>query len=256
MLAGADYRVNDSWIVGGALSYTDTHSNYDMGLGDVKAQTFSLIGYATYYKDDWYVDAFLAWGDVGYDTTRNIFVPSNNPTLAPINAQATASPKGTQWSAALGVGKNYKWDAATVTPTARLGYIWVRNDSFSESEPVAGLGLSVNERTIRSLQSALGAKVSTVWSTSSGVFGPYFSAQWMHEFENDAPSIVSKYVADPGGQFFAIPTASPTRDYGVLSLGSTATLPNNLSGFFQFSAAVGLDNETNYGVVLGIRKQF
>lgn len=255
-LAGADYRVNESWVLGGAVSYTDTHSNYDLGLGDVKASTFGIVGYATYYRDDWYVDAFLAWGDVSYDTTRNIFIPSNNPLVAPINAQATASPKGTQWSAAIGVGRNYKWDSYTITPTARLGYIWVKNDAFSESEPVEGLALSVNERTIRSLQSALGARISTIVSTSNGVFSPYFNAQWLHEFENDNPSIVSKYVADPNGLFFAIPTAGPTRDYGVLTVGSTATLPNNVSGFFQFSAAVGLENQTNYGVVLGIRKQF
>ena len=56
--------------------------------------------------------------------------------------------------------------------------------------------------------------------------------------------------------FFAIPTASPTRNYAVLAVGTSATLPNNFSGFVQFSAAVGLENETNYGVVLGLRKQF
>jgi outer membrane autotransporter protein len=98
--------------------------------------------------------------------------------------------------------------------------------------------------------------VSKSISTSSGVFTPYFSAQWMHEFENDNPSIISKYVADPTNQFFAIPTASPTRDYAVLIVGSSAQFPNNLSGFLQFSAAAGLQNETNYGVVLGLRKQF
>ena len=256
LLAGGDYRVSDAFVVGGAVSYSHTKSDYDLGLGDVKASTLGVVGYATYYRDDWYVDAYLAWGDVDYDTTRNIFIPSNNPLVAPINAQATASPRGTQWSGSIGAGRNFKWNTYTVTPTARLGYIWVKNDAFSESEPVAGLALSVNERTIKSLQTALGARISTTISTANGVFGPYASAQWLHEFENDSPSIVSKYVADPNGFFFAIPTANPTRDYGVLTLGSTATLPNNVSGFFQFSAAVGLQNETNYGLVLGIRKQF
>jgi outer membrane lipase/esterase len=258
VLAGVDYRLSDSWVLGGALAYTRTDSDYDLGLGSVKADTFSLVAYATWYRDDWYVDGFLSWGDVSYDTTRNIVIPSNSsdPLARPINATATASPNGTQWSFAVGAGRNFKWDSYTITPTARLGYIWVKNDAFSESESRDGLGLAVNERTIKSLQSALGARIGTVVSSSYGVFSPYFSAQWLHEFENDSPSIVSKYVNDPNGLFFAIPTANPTRDYGVLTLGSTATLPNNVSGFFQFSAAVGLDNETNYGLVLGIRKQF
>jgi outer membrane lipase/esterase len=256
LLAGADYRVNDKFVIGGAISYSDTHSDYDQSLGKVKAQTVGVLGYGTYYVDDWYVDGLLAYGAVNYDSTRNINIPSNNPAAPAIITAATASPKGDQWSAAIGVGKNFVYDTTNITPFLRLGYIWVKNKAFSEDEPVDGLGLAVNERTIRSLQSALGAKVSKSFSTSSGVFTPYFSAQWMHEFENDNPSIISKYVADPTNQFFAIPTANPTRDYAVLILGSSAQFANNLSGFLQFSAAAGLQNETNYGVVLGVRKQF
>jgi outer membrane lipase/esterase len=256
LLAGADYRVSDKFVLGGAIGYSDTHSDYEQSLGDVKARTVSALGYGTYYVDDWYVDGMLAYGSVDYDSTRNINIPSNNPSVAPIVATATSSPKGQQWSAAIGVGRNYTFEDTIVTPFLRLGYIWVKNKAFSEDEPIDGLGLAVNDRTVRSLQSALGARVSKSISTSSGVFTPYFSAQWMHEFENDNPSIVSRYVADPTNQFFAIPTAGPTRDYAVLVLGSSATFPNNLSGFLQLSAAAGLQNETNYGVVAGLRKQF
>jgi hypothetical protein len=39
-------------------------------------------------------------------------------------------------------------------------------------------------------------------------------------------------------------------------VGTSATLPNNLAGFAQFSGAIGLKNESNYGIVLGVRKQF
>ena len=116
--------------------------------------------------------------------------------------------------------------------------------------------VSVDSRTIESLQSALGGKLSTVVNSSVGVFVPYVTANWLHEFKNDNPSIVSKYVADPLNTIFAIPTATPTRDYAILAIGSSATLPNNLSGFAQFSGAVGLKNESNYGIVLGVRKQF
>ena len=251
VLAGADYRVNDSFVVGAAFSYSDTHSDYDSGLGKVKAATTGVVGYGTYYVNEMYVDALLAYGSVDYDTTRNIVIPSNNPAAAPINASATANPKGTQWSAALGVGRNYAMGTATLTPSARLGYIQVKNKAFSEYEPVEGLALAVNERTIKSLQTALGARVSGVMNTSSGVFGPYASAYWMHEFENGNPSIVSKYVADPTNQFFAIPTANSTPNYAVLALGSTATFTNSFSGFLQLTAAVGLHDETFYSAVVG-----
>jgi outer membrane autotransporter protein len=256
VLAGADYRVSDTFVLGGAFSYSDTHSDYEQSLGNVKARTTGVAGYGTYYVDTWYVDGFIAYGSVDYDSTRNILIPSNNPTAKAINTSATASPNGDQWSASIGVGRSFEMAPITVTPTARLGYIHVKNKAFTENEPNNGLGLSVDSRTIESLQSALGGKLSTTVNSSVGVFVPYVTANWMHEFKNDNPSIVSKYVADPLNTIFAIPTATPTRDYAVLAIGSSATLPNNLSGFAQFSGAVGLKNESNYGIVLGVRKQF
>ena len=256
VLAGADYRVNDNFVVGGAFSYGDTHSDYDQSLGKVKAATTGVAGYATWYSGNWYVDGFVAYGSVDYDSTRNIYIPSNNPGVPAINAVATAKPNGDQWSMSIGTGANYPVGTMTVTPTARLGYIWVKNKAFTESEPVNGMGLAVNERTLSSLQTALGAKLSGVVNTSSGVFGPYFSAQWMHEFKNDAPSIVSKYVNDPFNTIYAIPTAEPTRNYAALALGSSATFPGDFSGFAQLTAAVGLQNQNVYGAVIGVRKQF
>jgi outer membrane lipase/esterase len=256
VLGGADYRVNDNFVLGGALSYTDTKSDYNQSLGQVKARTFSIAGYGTYYVDTWYVDGFVAYGNVDYDSSRRIFLASNNPAALPIDTTASASPNGDQWSLMLAVGRAFDYGTWTITPSARLGYIEVKNKSFDETEDNNGLGLHVDERKITSLQSALGAKFSTVISTAQGVFGPYFYAAWVHEFENDNPSILARYVNDPSGQQFFIPTASPTRDYAALTVGSSAQFANNVSGFLQFGAAVGLKDQTNYAVLLGVRKQF
>ena len=185
VLAGADYRVSDAFVLGGAISYSDTHSDYEQSLGNVKARTVGIAGYGTYYVDTWYVDGFLAYGSVDYDSTRNILIPSNNPTARAINTSATAKPKGDQWSASIGVGRSFDMAPITVTPTARLGYIWVKNKAFTENEPNDGLGLTVDSRTIKSLQTAIGGKLSTVVNSSVGVFVPYVTAQWMHEFKND-----------------------------------------------------------------------
>jgi outer membrane autotransporter protein len=256
ILAGIDYRVSDALVIGGTINYTDTQSDYDRSLGDVEARTWGFGAYGTWYSGPWYVDAFVGWGSVDYDTRRNINIPSNNPAALPIIGSATASPGGEQFTAAIGVGRNYDYGTWVITPTARLGYIRVKNDSFEESEPQHGLGLRVEERTLESLQSALGARFSTNVSTSYGVFGPYFTASWIHEFENDAPSILSRYVNDPNNVQFFIPTASPTSDYAVLTVGTTATLPNNVSAFVQFGAALGLEDQSNYALIAGVRKQF
>lgn len=257
ILMGADYRASDSFVIGGALSYSDTKAKYEQGLGKVEAKTTGSIGYGTYYAEQWYLDGLIAYGKVDYDSTRNINIPSNRPSVVQgIFATATSSPEGTQWSASLGGGKDIRSGTFTFTPSARLNYIHVKNKAFSEDEPVAGLGLTVSERSIKSLQSALGVRLSTVVNTAAAVLGPYCSVQWMHEFKKDAPLLTSRYVNDPNGIAFSISTENPSRDYGILSVGTSVTLPNNLSGFAQFSTAVGLKNEDNYAVSAGLRLQF
>jgi outer membrane autotransporter protein len=255
VLAGVDYRVNDALVFGAAVNYGDTHSDYDQSLGNVKARTWGVAAYGSYYRDNWYVDGVVGYGSVDYDTRRNIIIPSSTG-IQPFNTTATASPNGDQWSAAIGGGVNLDYQGFVVTPSARLSYIRVTNKSFDESEPINGMGLHVDERTLTSLQSALGAKIATTVSTAYGVFGPYFQAQWMHEFRNGSTSIVSKFVNFPTGDPIFIPTEDPTRDYAVVMAGSSVTLPNNLSGFAQFGAALGLKHETSYGVIVGVRKQF
>jgi uncharacterized protein with beta-barrel porin domain len=255
ILAGADYRVNEAFVIGGAVGYEDTRSRYDNSLGDVDAKTWSFAAYGTYTSGPWFVDGFASYGHVDYDTTRQIRINSRtaNP---PLFGTATASPNGDQWSFGIGTGYNYQSGGYTLVPFARLGYIEVKNKSFRENESVTGMGLDVNERRLESLQSALGATVSTTVNTASGVFTPYFTAQWMHEFKNDNPSIVAKFVNDPTNTFFFLPTENPTRDYAVFILGTSGTFANGLSGFLQFGAAAGLDNATSYSVVAGIRKEF
>lgn len=256
ILAGADYRVTDALVLGGAVSYEDTRSRFDNSLGHVDAATWSIAGYGTYTSGPWYVDGYVSYGHIDYDTTRTILVPSNNPLIPSVTSDATASPRGDQWSLSIGTGYNIAMTNYALVPFARLGYINVKNKAFSEDDPGTGLGLAVGDRTLDSLQTALGATISTTLNTASGVFGPYFTAQWVHEFRNDNPSIVAKFVNDPNNFQFFIPTESPTRDYGVFIVGSTATLPNGFSGFLQFGAAAGLRDATNYSAVVGLRKEF
>ena len=69
--------------MGGALAYNNTKSTFDQNLGDVKAQTYSLGLYGTYYVGNWYLDGFLSYGYVAYDTERVINIPSNSVVHEP-----------------------------------------------------------------------------------------------------------------------------------------------------------------------------
>ena len=81
-------------------------SDYDQSLGNVKAATTGVAGYGTYYVDNWYVDGFVAYGYVDYDSTRNIFIPSNSPRSCDQHV-GDGQPEGDQWSMSIGVGRNF-----------------------------------------------------------------------------------------------------------------------------------------------------
>ena len=241
------------WSLGGAISYSDTHSDYEQSLGKVKAATTGVAGYGTWYSDNWYVDGFLAWGAVDYDSTRNIYIPSNSPAFPRSTPSATAKPKGDQWSASIGVGANYPMGEMTITPTARLGiHLGART---RPSRRRARQWSRAGRRCAHHRVVAVGAgseafrRHEHVDRACSGRTSPRNGST---SSRTTAPSIVSKYVNDPFNTIFAIPTAGPTRNYAVLAIGSSATFPDNFSAFAQFSAALGLENETMYGVVLGV----
>jgi outer membrane autotransporter protein len=255
LVAGVDYRLAPDMVAGVAGSYQDTKSDYDGKLGSVKAKTVSVAAYGTYYQESLYVDALVSFGRVDYDTARRISIPSNTG-VAPIDALATASPEGDQWSAVVGAGYNMARDDLTITPFARLGYLRVRNKAFEENEPVAGLGLAVKARTIDSLQSALGLRMQKAISTSFGVVVPYGSVQWNHEFKSNQSSITSKYVNDPFNIFFTIPTEDAGTNYGVVSVGVSGQFAGGVAAFVQYGTTFALKNVSHHSLTAGVRFPF
>jgi outer membrane autotransporter protein len=255
VVAGVDYRVSQDLAVGGALAYQRTTSDYASNLGSVKSDTYSIAAYGTYYAEGFYVDGLISYGWIDYETARTISIPSFTGVPG-INTVATATPKGNQWSAVIGGGYNFTQEALTLTPFGRLGYLYVRNDAFSEDEPIAGLGLAVDARTVDSLQSALGARISRAFGTGFGVLTPYASAQWNHEFLSGQSSITSKYVNDPFNTFFTIPTEDAGSDYAVFTLGVSGQFQGGVAAFLQYGATAWLKDVSNQTVAVGVRIPF
>jgi outer membrane autotransporter protein len=255
VVAGVDYRVSANAAVGGAASYQKTKSDYANNLGSVKADTFSLAAYGTYYAESFYLDGLLSYGWINYDSTRNINIPSNTGVTG-INTVATASPSGNQWSAVVGGGYNFTQEAVTITPFGRLGYLYVKNKAFSEDEPIAGLGLAVDARTVDSLQSALGVRLQSAFGTSFGVVTPYATAQWNHEFLTQQSSITSKYVNDPFNIFFTIPTEDAGANYAVFTIGLSGQFERGIAAFVQYGTTAWLKNVSNQTLSAGVRIPF
>lgn len=256
LTAGLDYRFTDSFVAGLGVSRSETDADITRSLGDVRTKAWAGSLYGSYYVRDYYVDAHFGYSDINFDTRRNIVVPTMT-TVPGFNTSATGSTNGKQHNFALGAGYDIKREAYTVTPYASFSMLKLDIDAYSESEPNNGLGLDIGKQTVKSTQSVLGVKLAKTISTASGVLVPYVSAEWNHEYKNDSRSLTAKYTNDPFNSFtFAIPTDSPDRNYFTVGAGISGVFANGLQSFVSVATVLGLKDVKNYGIVVGLRKEF
>jgi outer membrane autotransporter protein len=137
-----------------------------------------------------------------------------------------------------------------------LSYLHLDVDGFTEKESRHSLGLDVEGRSVKSLQSAIGAQIAKAISTQSGVITPYAGIEWNHEFESNGSDIVAKYTHDPFNTFFTIPTADPDRDYFTLRAGITSIFPSGVAAFANIDTVLGLKDTTSTSLTIGMRVEF
>jgi outer membrane autotransporter protein len=258
LVGGLDYRFSDGFVGGFALdvNFTDVEVTSFPG-GDTESLATGLTLYSSFYqKDAFHVDAHLNATVNSYDTTRRVFIPSNNPAIPTIDTSVAGDADGTQYSAGLGAGWDIRSGAMTYTPYASVEYLSLRIDPYGEDASNA-LSLQFDQQELKSLQSALGVQFAHAISTQSGVIQPQGHVAWVHEFENDTRSITARYVNDPfNASSFAVPTNDPDRDYFTLGAGISGTFAQGLMAFVNIEGVVGLDEVTNIGVLTGVRGEW
>jgi outer membrane autotransporter protein len=244
--AGADYRVTPKWVLGGAFGYADTDADFDASGGDHESDTWMLSAYGIYYPTEViYVDWFINYGTSDYTTDRNI------PTLG---TSTKGDTDGNQWSANINAGADFSKGAWVLTPYGNIEYIDVEIDGYTESGN-SGLELAIEDQDIESLRSTLGGRVSRANSFSWGVLNPSAYVEWVHEFEDDAQLLTSRFAADPSVPF-TVESDDPDRDFFNLGLSVTGTFPGGRGTFVSYEAVVGQEDVTRHRVNIGFRMEW
>ncbi len=262
--AGADYRFNDHWVLGGAFSYNQSDVDFDttstVAGGGIEADYFGVSVYALYEQDELYLNGVLGYGRGNHDISRRILVPSNNMSVAAIDTTATASPDSDNYLLSIGGGYDFVNGATTYGPVFRLNYVHVELDGYTETGAGA-LNLQVQDQTIKSLTSALGARISHAISRDYGVLVPQASIVWRHEYKGDSRTISTSYVNEfiPAGEsatVLPVVTESPDEDYGIVTVGISAVYQSGLQGFLAYERWVGLSDIEENLLTIGVRMPF
>lgn len=262
LTAGLDYRWNDRWIVGGSLGLTRQDTGLPDDRGDLETRGWSVSGYTTYYRpDSWYVDGVLTWGRNRYEMDRRIVytlpLPGGGSTT--IDQRARSKSDGDLFSAAATFGRDFNRGAWSLGPYGRLLFTRLDFDPIEESldaGPGTGLGLRIESRSVESLASVLGGKLTYTHSTNWGVLMPHLQLEWEHEFRDDPQALEARFLNDPSGTAMLLKGDALDTDYFRVGLGLSMVLAEGRSGFFYWEQLLAKDGTSQYNLALGFRMEF
>ncbi|MEO7477871.1 MAG: autotransporter domain-containing protein, partial [Lysobacteraceae bacterium] len=262
LTAGVDYRQRDNWVSGVAVGFSRQTTNLAHDRGDVALTGWSLSSYSTWsFKNNLYLDGVVTWGSNQFDMNRKIDytlpVPGGGTTS--VHQIASGQPGGNLFSAALTFGGDFHKQEWNFSPYVQVVSSRMSFDSYQEkllAGPGSGLGLSVDARTVNTLSSVLGTKVSWTHSVDWGVFIPTASLEWQHEYKSDLQAITARFTNDPTQTSFSLNGVPLDNSFFRLGLGFSVVLSRGRSGFVLFEHMLGRNGMTQDNLGLGIRIEF
>jgi outer membrane autotransporter protein len=257
---GADYRITNQFILGGAIGFIDTEAELENNAGDLDTQGYSLSLFGTYYSaQNYFVDFSASFGSNDFDQKRSIVYTLEG--LADVNQDLKADYDGDTFSLFIGSGYDFNRGPWSFGPRGDLEYIKSDVDGFTEeiSDPTAdggGWATRVDGTDQRWLTLKLGGRVAYTHGADWGVLIPYARLDWLHEFEDDSQTINAYFVEDPSPMAIAVQSDDPDRDYLRLRFGTSAQFQNGLVGFIDYATILAHSEWSSHAISAGVRMEF
>jgi ubiquitin len=216
---GIDRRINNSFLVGGALGYG--HSNTDIDSLGSKTNSNQKTGsvYLSYQSaNKLLLDAVVGYGGLGFDNLRysDVLLSGNR--------------NGSVTFAGLKISKLFEMSHITFQPYLKADMSKTKLDAYSEAG--SSLAATYDQTDIRSNNVSTGIKMFTNIATSNGTLRPAVSFQYAHNYLGNMTQ--NMYYADTGSGTgdVALSFKSMPTDLGSLGFGLTyQTLKNSFMSF-------------------------
>ncbi len=235
---GFDYMFTDSFTMGVTVSYARTDSDLEND-GDVDVDGGRAGLYALYQTTaGFFTEGIVGGGYNSYDTSRGA-----------LNGKANGSTEGGEFDAYYGIGFDADLGDITVSPLASMLYTIVSIDAYNEHGSLAPLRIEDQDQD--SLRSRLGVSASYDGAVGSVRFTPYVSADWQHEFMDDALPLDARF-ANGAGSLFTVDGPELGEDSIVINGGVTARW-DSYAVYLSYQAELGRDNYEHQTALVGLR---
>lgn len=167
---GADYRINNHWIVGGAFSYTD--SDADLVKGQAKGDSYSLAAYATYMADGGsYLDLIARYGYLDNEMT---------------SGNMSVDTKSNAFSLSVETGHMFRiMEQAYIEPQIEVTYGFISGDDTTASNDVR-----LDQDDFQSLITRVGVRTGFEFPEKAGTI--YAMLSYSYDFLGDADGTASQ----------------------------------------------------------------
>jgi uncharacterized protein with beta-barrel porin domain len=258
--AGGDYTIRSSLVAGLAFDYIRQDGNYQ-GPGNFDTSSYGVLGFAALAPTDrTYVQVVGEYLRNSSDRERLASFEEQQGKNEPPIPVVEPSKVNAHYNSNLfylSAGGAYRQPLGKLNIIPSLGISWTRieYESYAENGDT-GLELRFDGDDQTLILSTVGLTVSSVVETRFGAVVPEAGIEWKHEFANDQRSVDVSFVDDQARRKFSYETESPDRNFGVVSGGVVAVLPNGLQPFVSFQALVANEQYDGYSGLAGVRYSF
>jgi uncharacterized protein with beta-barrel porin domain len=258
--AGGDYTIRGNLVAGLAFDYIGQDGNYQ-GPGNFDTSSYGVLGFAALAPTDrTYVQMVGEYLRNSSDRDRLVSLEEEQGINEPPITVVVPSKVKAHYNSNLfylSAGGGYRQPLRKLNIIPSLGISWTRieYESYDENGDT-GLELRFDSDHQTSILSTVGLTVSTVVETWFGAVVPEAGIEWRHEFANDQRSVDVSFVDDQARRKFSYETESPDRNFGVVSGGVVAVLPNGFQPFVSFQALVANEQVDGYSGLAGMRYSF
>jgi outer membrane lipase/esterase len=234
---GVDYKWQNGWLAGAALSAGYVDPTFSLG-GGYRQDSVGLSLYTGYRNANWWGDLIGTASWLGYDTNRTV------PIGITIQAN-NGSTVGDDLSLAGEIGYDFHAGALTHGPVAGFILQQARVNGFTESGSFTSL--SFGTQTRNSEVGAFGYQARFDW----GQWHPFAQVLWDHEFD-PLDRMVTASLTTIAAPSYSMPAVVLGRDWATATIGTQITLSPAWSALASFTGQLGQDHATVFGGLIGL----
>jgi large repetitive protein len=243
LTAGADYRLNRAFVVGGALGYMKSDTGFADSASGQDADGLSVTLYGSFEPaPSWFVDA-------GFSSSRNNF---DLRRVTAAGGTALASTKGSGNGLTLSAGYTFKRDGWLLSPYGRVDTLRVSIREFSEA---GDSPLAIGSQGLKSTVLTAGGTAQYAISTGYGIVVPQARLELQRQAQNSVRSVTARLVGS-SVQVVVDPSLGIDKSFGQFGVGVSAQLRRGISLFADYEQSFGKSSFSEYRASTGVKVEF